>query len=335
MERFDSFYWLSLFEALIGIPYGFVVWFVCIFPYLCGGLTGRKGGGYFEDLPANRPYFFIFGPRQAAGFSSLVFLSFASPRLLAAVSGGVFRMWLHMIWASSWCVSKKVKKGGAFQKVIHKLIAFRVSQTHSKAVKNWASVFLKLFGFIVWFSLIVVSMQALLNKLTMISFLVHRDIWHWDIWEYLSFVGFVNQIVGAFDFYEWDLSRVLLFAFGGYNAHMENDECEAVSGYMSLIAMKAATGAAGRPTPHGRLRVVALLCSLTADSLQKMLLSETRERNEAKAMDRRSKLFGNIYPREGHPDSKTAEKEKFCKALNKACWSRRRMMKARKIGDKW
>merc|ERR1712054_264333 len=81
---------------------------------------------------------------------------------------------------------------------------------------------------------------------------------------------------GAVTIEEEELSRLLLFIYGGSNAKWDRTEYLAIAEFFSLIADKTVKGKIGEGC-CGRIRAIAVLGGFEANQLQKMLLSPNME----------------------------------------------------------
>jgi len=135
------------------------------------------------------------------------------------------------------------------------------------------------------------SVQQLLIKITMIDFVTEKDIYSFNLAEWVGFIGFVNQTVGCFDFYPSALAQLFMYAFGSHDARLSSKECQTACWYMKLIAQKCQSPKNKVSGQGGRKAVVCVLATLSAASLQKLLQCRRAAHNVENAKEKRHEVY--------------------------------------------
>jgi hypothetical protein len=133
---------------------------------------------------------------------------------------------------------------------------------------------------VVYFVLLAFSLQALLVKFTLLSYIIHEDFRTWSFSGILQFFVFVNQLVGSFDLFDPEFERVILFVFGQSDCQMQDEDTAAAIMYFRLLCEKVSE--LRTQTFRSRAGVLAFLSTVAANDLQKLLLSPYVEKNMCK-----------------------------------------------------
>lgn len=160
---------------------------------------------------------------------------------------------------------------------------------------------IKFFGIILYLALVCMSLQAMLMKLTVVSFAGLTSFNTWKHGEWIVVFGFMNQIAGLCWLEEVELHRLLLFKFGGEDAKWTQSEGHRCDMYFRFIAMKIVTGKIGEKgkTFGGRLASLCTLFTLNADDMQKLLLSKERAERLEEENSHRLEYFTDMFANAG------------------------------------
>jgi len=259
-----------------------------------------------NEMPSRFFAFFILGPNAGAGFSSLIFLSWISPKMFNALfSRGEGLLWGKMWYLSMISPRVDASVGKLEQEAQNaaKKEEEEAVQMHGDMIENMSNSksigerLIILMCMAMYFGLVFFSLQQILIKLTMIDFSQKADFYTWTLNEWVGFLGFVNQMVGCFSFYPSTMAHLFVFVFGSYNAKLNHKQCDTASWYLRLIAMKCQSGKILQTGK--RTAVVTVLAGLNAESFQQLLQSQRADDKVNSAQARRKETYKIMNGMEG------------------------------------
>jgi len=265
------------------------------------GPAGSKLGG---SIASRSPLLFFIVPKVAAKVSGISFLQLLNfGRFKSLFISGEGSYWYAWV-AESFCLKeasyvKGEKDDSDVQPENDDEFDYKQEVEDPDVWHTWHYLHM-LGGVVLCFFLIMLSFQAMLIKLTFVSFAALTS---WDSWclaDWLVAWGFVNQMAGLCWLEEVEMHRVLLFKFGGSDAKWCWKECRMNVTYFRFLAMRITGGKVGqndgsKQTIYGRAAALACMYTLCADDIQKLLLSSERESRLDNEREARVEFFKECF----------------------------------------
>jgi len=277
LSRLRSFQIISVIELLIVFTTLLIVLLSAIVFLL--NLHCRK----HPTLPSDRPMIFMLLPKFVAKLSAISFLQLLNfGRFRSIFLRGEGRFWFTLMWQSvkpSIERNKYIKHTHEDDGSASDCSSDDTDHEDDVGPPHPCARFMMFVGAIFYLMVVAMSCQAMLMKLTIISFAGLTSFDTWNVNEWVVVLGFLNQIAALCWLEEVEFHRLLLFKFGGPDALWGQRECHRCDMYFRFLAMKIITGKIGEKgkTFTGRLAVLCTLYTLNADDVQKLLLSTERE----------------------------------------------------------
>jgi hypothetical protein len=225
-------------------------------------------------LPWNRPWPFFFLPGSLLSCSTLQFVQLLHPARIASIWAlGEKKFWKNMVWFSFFPLSEKDAKGpddsGAKQ-----------FEAERQAKKNTLCHWLKFcLGVCLHISLLFVSFQGMLLKLSSIHFAPVTNSLEWTASEWLLVLGFFNQLATAVNPNIVEVHRMLMFLFTGADPVWTKHQCITAHAFFRVLGRRITDGLIGTECVVGPMRIgsLATMWNLTAVDLQKLVCCPLRE----------------------------------------------------------
>jgi len=302
-------------SCVISFAEFFIVFLCYIITALSGlwyvfGPAGSEVGG---TIASRSPLLFFVVPMFASKASAISFLQLLNTgrlkSLFLAGEGTYWWAWVaESLWykQSSYIKEEGVGNAGAETDDEDESDSIRKTDvTDDEGIYPSRYHYLRmLVGAALCFGAIMLSFQAMLIKLTFVSFAALTSWETWRLADWLVAVGFLNQLAGLCWLEEVEMHRVLLFRFGGADAKWHWKECRQNVTYFRFLAMKITSGSA-----VGRAAALACMYTLRVDDIQKLLLSDQRDKMIQGEFEDRFKFFIKFFGDDWNSD--------FVKALEK------------------
>lgn len=117
--------------------------------------------------------------------------------------------------------------------------------------------------------LIVAALHSLLIKMMLLYFVIISSYTEWDIKEWLTFLGFVNQLSGISLSSEVETLRILLFRFGGETTKWTPMQIQACGTYFRFLSRRLVE-------QTGRRVALVLMWTMSSADLQKLFQGHQR-----------------------------------------------------------
>jgi hypothetical protein len=315
VQRLRAWWIMSIFEVSIVLPLAFLTLLAASSFYLCKSkqMCDKSGESSSDDdiddggklwpqdpttdsfilrLPYDSSWYFIFGPRFVSGFSSIAILTFCSVRTTwTYVFRGIGEFHMRYFCTSTLpCIC--MKRCAKFDELLVPHDVKKAPHTHYWWMKHVAI-------FILCICLALCALQSFLIKLTHMHFVGSTDVRDWTESHWWLFIGFTNQLVGALEFLDVEMARVMLFAFGGADGRLAEREMARCIMYFRSIGRQLVMEIGDDTSP---LDVVAELAYINVDRLQGLIMSDYRDKCIDKFTDQRMRFLSDLNTSEDAED---------------------------------
>lgn len=248
-------------------------------------------------------------PRIACKFSLIIFLHLAnSERAKDFIFRGEFRCLATVFRSSLFRASKRSRSfastfGKRSSRVTHAPTASSVDSGSRSSVHSGKSEvattsesrigdlrFWDFLGVVVCGVLILLSLQVLLLKLTIVYFAGLFAMWEWTYTEWMLLGGFLNQLGALSMSGEVEMLRILLFKFGGEESKWNSESIDACETYFHYLAYRSVE-------QLGPLKGMAVMWNLTSGHLQNLLQGHMRLNEQKAVRDQEVNMFQRLHDR--------------------------------------